>query len=210
MPDVVGVTSRMLIVFAPQVVLYGMSVVLYGLLQAYRRFSGADAGAGDRQPYRHCRLPGLRAAGQGTAAFQPAALGRARPIGRHDAGRSRPGRRSPGSDVAAAPALATDPAVPGRGCAPRERPGDRRRHRTCRLRRVEHRVHHPGQRARDDRRGGGLQLCLAGVQLGVHGAGVSIAISAFPVLSARAGAVFDQTCAGSTRAVVLARGSAPR
>jgi putative peptidoglycan lipid II flippase len=38
--DVVATTSSMLEVFAPQVVLYGLSVVLFGLLQAYRRFAG--------------------------------------------------------------------------------------------------------------------------------------------------------------------------
>src|SRR5262249_7324091 len=32
---------------------------------------------------------------------------------------------------------------------------------------------------------------------------VSIAVSAFPVLSARDGEVFDRTCAGSTRAIML-------
>jgi putative peptidoglycan lipid II flippase len=37
--DVVAATGRMLEVFAPQVVLYGVSVVLFGLLQAYRRFT---------------------------------------------------------------------------------------------------------------------------------------------------------------------------
>jgi peptidoglycan biosynthesis protein MviN/MurJ (putative lipid II flippase) len=35
-----GVGARMLIVFAPQVLLYGLAVVLYGILQSYRRFSG--------------------------------------------------------------------------------------------------------------------------------------------------------------------------
>ena len=38
--EVVASTSSMLEVFAPQVVLYGLSVVLFGLLQAYRRFAG--------------------------------------------------------------------------------------------------------------------------------------------------------------------------
>ena len=38
--DVVAATSRMLVVFAPQIILSGLSVVLYGLLQAYRRFAG--------------------------------------------------------------------------------------------------------------------------------------------------------------------------
>jgi putative peptidoglycan lipid II flippase len=34
----------MLVVFAPQILLYGISVVLYGLLQAYRRFAGPTLG----------------------------------------------------------------------------------------------------------------------------------------------------------------------
>ncbi len=38
--DVVAATSSMLTVFSPQVLLYGLSVVLFGLLQAYRRFVG--------------------------------------------------------------------------------------------------------------------------------------------------------------------------
>jgi putative peptidoglycan lipid II flippase len=38
--DVVATTTSMLQVFAPQVILYGLSVVLFGLLQAYRRFTG--------------------------------------------------------------------------------------------------------------------------------------------------------------------------
>jgi len=36
----VSTTSGILVVFAPQIVLYGLSVVLFGLLQAYRRFGG--------------------------------------------------------------------------------------------------------------------------------------------------------------------------
>ena len=38
--SVVATTSTMLEVFAPQIILYGLSVVLFGLLQAYRRFTG--------------------------------------------------------------------------------------------------------------------------------------------------------------------------
>jgi putative peptidoglycan lipid II flippase len=37
--DVVATTTRMLQVFAPQVLLYGLSVVLFGMLQAFRRFT---------------------------------------------------------------------------------------------------------------------------------------------------------------------------
>jgi putative peptidoglycan lipid II flippase len=33
-------TSRLVVMFAPQIFLYGMSVVLFGLLQAYRKFTG--------------------------------------------------------------------------------------------------------------------------------------------------------------------------
>ncbi len=35
----VGTTAQMITVFAPQVVLYGLAVVLYGILQAHRRFT---------------------------------------------------------------------------------------------------------------------------------------------------------------------------
>jgi peptidoglycan biosynthesis protein MviN/MurJ (putative lipid II flippase) len=35
-----GVGTRMLIVFAPQVLLYGLAVVLYGILQSHRKFGG--------------------------------------------------------------------------------------------------------------------------------------------------------------------------
>jgi putative peptidoglycan lipid II flippase len=38
--EMVGATGLMLEVFAPQVVLYGLSVVIFGMLQAYRRFTG--------------------------------------------------------------------------------------------------------------------------------------------------------------------------
>src|SRR4051812_35245705 len=36
----VGVAARLLVVFAPQVVLYGIGIVLTGVLQAHRRFAG--------------------------------------------------------------------------------------------------------------------------------------------------------------------------
>jgi putative peptidoglycan lipid II flippase len=42
--DMINATGHMLAVFAPQVLLYGLSVVLYGLLQAYRRFAGPTLG----------------------------------------------------------------------------------------------------------------------------------------------------------------------
>jgi putative peptidoglycan lipid II flippase len=36
----VTLTGHMLVVFAPQILLYGLAVVLYGILQAHRRFAG--------------------------------------------------------------------------------------------------------------------------------------------------------------------------
>ena len=44
--DVVAATSHMLVVFAPQALLYGLSVVLYGLLQSHRRFAAPAIGPG--------------------------------------------------------------------------------------------------------------------------------------------------------------------
>jgi putative peptidoglycan lipid II flippase len=38
--EAVAVGSRMLAVFAPQILLYGLAVVLYGILQAHRKFTG--------------------------------------------------------------------------------------------------------------------------------------------------------------------------
>ncbi len=37
--DLLPIASRMLAVFAPQILLYGLAVVLYGILQAHRRFA---------------------------------------------------------------------------------------------------------------------------------------------------------------------------
>jgi putative peptidoglycan lipid II flippase len=37
--DMVTLGARMLVVFAPQILLYGLAVVLYGILQAHRRFA---------------------------------------------------------------------------------------------------------------------------------------------------------------------------
>ncbi|HTT92410.1 MAG TPA: lipid II flippase MurJ [Acidimicrobiales bacterium] len=44
--DMVATTSNMLRVFAPQALLYGLSVVLYGLLQSYRKFAAPSIGPG--------------------------------------------------------------------------------------------------------------------------------------------------------------------
>jgi putative peptidoglycan lipid II flippase len=44
--DVVTVTGNMLQAFAPQALFYGLSVILYGLLQSYRRFAAPSIGPG--------------------------------------------------------------------------------------------------------------------------------------------------------------------
>jgi putative peptidoglycan lipid II flippase len=44
--DVIAVTREMLVAFSPQALLYGLSVVLYGLLQSYRRFAAPSLGPG--------------------------------------------------------------------------------------------------------------------------------------------------------------------
>ena len=44
--NVVATTGNMLVVFGPQALLYGLSVVLYGLLQSYRRFAAPSIGPG--------------------------------------------------------------------------------------------------------------------------------------------------------------------
>ena len=44
--DMIAVTHEMLVVFAPQALLYGLSVVLSGLLQSYRRFAAPSIGPG--------------------------------------------------------------------------------------------------------------------------------------------------------------------
>ncbi|MGH3175162.1 MAG: lipid II flippase MurJ, partial [Streptosporangiaceae bacterium] len=38
-PAMVALGTRLLIVFAPQILLYGLAVVLYGILQAHRKFT---------------------------------------------------------------------------------------------------------------------------------------------------------------------------
>lgn len=44
--DMVATTGDMLRVFAPQALFYGLSVVLYGMLQSYRRFAAPSIGPG--------------------------------------------------------------------------------------------------------------------------------------------------------------------
>ena len=60
--------ADMIRVFAPQVPLYGIGIVLAGVLQAHRRFLAAALAPLLLQPRRHRRLPAVRRAGARAAA----------------------------------------------------------------------------------------------------------------------------------------------
>jgi len=169
--DVVAATGNMLVVFAPQALLYGLSVVLYRLLQSYRRFAAPSIGPGiSNLVLIACYL-----------AFVP--LNKGRPLAGlpitaelvlsagTTLGIAERGPRGRAADVAAAPAVAACPAVPARGGAPGGRPGARRLRRARRHRAGQCRGHRPGQRARGDRRDRLVQLRLAGVYLRIRGPG---------------------------------------
>jgi putative peptidoglycan lipid II flippase len=201
--DVVNATGNMLVVFAPQALLYGLSVVLYGLLQAYRRFTAPSVG------------PAISSLVVIAAylAFVPLAKGL--PLAR------LPLRAelvlSVGTTLGVA-ALVVVAVVPTWRLRLRIRP-------TLRL--------PPGiaRRAGGLAIVGVIDLIVSDLSSVVaitlangHGQtgaivlynyawqaytsvfgvlAMSIIISTFPVLAARAGPVFDRTCAGSTRAVLL-------
>lgn len=202
--DVVATTAGMLRVFAPQVVLYGLSVVLFGLLQAYRRFAG----------YALSPVISSMVLIASYLAFAP--LGGGLPLARLPVTAQLV--LSVGTTMSIA-ALVLVAAVPTWRLHLRLRPALR---------------FPPGvgRRAGGLAMVGVVELVAADMSALVaialangHGAtgalvlytyasqvfnsiysvlAVSIVLSVFPVLSARGGQVFDRTCAGSTRAVVLA------
>jgi putative peptidoglycan lipid II flippase len=202
--DVVATTAGMLRVFAPQVVLYGLSVVLFGLLQAYRRFAG----------YALAPVISSMVLIASYLAFAP--LGRGVPLARLPMTAQLV--LSVGTTMAIA-ALVLAAAVPAWRLRLRLRPALR---------------FPPGvvRRAGGLAMVGVVEIiasdmaALVAIALangrGTTGAlvlfnyayqvftsinsvlAVSIVVSVFPVLAARDGQVFDGTCAGSTRAVVLA------
>jgi len=201
--DVVGTTSSMLAVFAPQIVLYGVSVVLYGLLQAYRRFTAPALG------------PAISSLVVIGAYFAFASLDKGLPLARLSL--SAELVLSVGTTLGVA-ALVLVALIPTWRLHLRLRP-------TLRF------PDGVARRAGGLAMVGVIELAAYDVAnivfialangRGTTGAVVvfnyafqaytsvyavlalSIAISAFPVLSAREGPVFDQTCAGSTRAVIL-------
>jgi putative peptidoglycan lipid II flippase len=201
---VVATTAGMLRVFAPQVVLYGLAVVLFGLLQAYRRFGG----------YALSPVIATMVLTASYLAFAP--LGRGLPLSRLPVAAQLVLSVGTTMSIAALVVVASVPAW--------------RLH--LRLRPALRFPPGVGRRAGGLAMVGVVELvagdisALVAIALangrGATGAlvlytyasqvfnsiyavlAVSIVLSAFPVLSARDGQVFDDTCAGSTRAVVLA------
>ena len=201
--DTVYVTGNMLQVFAPQALLYGLSVVLYGLLQAYRRFTAPTIGpAISSLVLISCYL-----------AFVP--LDRGLPFGRLPLSAELALSAGTTLGIAALVLVAV--------------PSTWRLH--LRLRPTLRFPPGVARRASGLAVVGVIELIIIDVASVVsitlaNGRGetgaiviynyasqvfnsisavlvLSIVVSAFPVLSAREGPVFDRTCAGSTRAVLL-------
>jgi putative peptidoglycan lipid II flippase len=202
--DVVATTGSMLRVFAPQAVLYGLSVILFGLLQAYRRFTGyALAPLISSLVLIACYL-----------AFAP--LGKGLPLARLP--ESAQLELSVGTTIGIA-ALVVVALVPVRRLHLRLRPTLRFPPGTARragglvmvgmAEIVVQEIATVAVIALANGLGATGALVLYGYGFQVFNSlnavlALSIVLSAFPVLSARDGGVFDRTCAGSTRAVVLA------
>ncbi len=201
--DVINATGHMLQVFAPQVILYGLSVVLYGLLQAYRRFIGPTLG------------PAISSVVVIVACLAFVPLGHGLPLS--ELPLSAELVLSVGTTLGIA-ALVVVGAVPTWRLHLRLRPAWR---------------FPPGvaRRAGGLALVGVAEIVVVDLSSVVsitlangHGStgaivifnyasqvfssvsavlAISVVISAFPVLSARDGSAFDRTCAGSTRAVLL-------
>ena len=201
--DTIAVTGDMLRVFAPQALLYGLSVVLYGLLQSYRRFAAPSIGPGiSSLVLIACYL-----------AFVP--LNNGRPLAQ--------------IPVTAELVLAVGTTLGIAALVVVALPSTRRLH--LRLRPVFRFPPGVARRAGGLALVGVIELIVidvAGVVTialangrGDTGAivlfnytsqvfstvsailALSIVVSAFPVLSAREGPDFDRTSAGSTRAILL-------
>jgi putative peptidoglycan lipid II flippase len=205
----VATASRMLAVFAPQILLYGLAVVLFGILQAYRRFTAPAVApvlssivvitaylvfvplGGDH--VRH--LTGLPIAAElmlsvgttaGVAALAVTALGPAWRLGL----RLRPALRFPPGIARRAVALA----AAGLAALTAQ---------DISVLVVTRLANGQGGSGAVVLYGYGWQVFTAAYAV----LAIPIAISAFPVLSARRGPEFDGTAAGSARAVLLASGA---
>jgi putative peptidoglycan lipid II flippase len=202
--DMVTTTASMLRVFSPQALLYGLSVVFFGLLQAYRRFAGyALAPAISSLVLIACYL-----------AFAP--LGKGLPLGRLPL--SAELVLSLGTTVGIA-ALVVVAAVPTWRLHLRLRPelrfppGVARRAGGLAMVGVVEIIASDAAAvvviALANGRGPTGALVIFNYASQVFATlnavlALSITLSAFPVLASRDGPALDRACAGSTRAVVLA------
>ncbi len=202
--DVVASTGSMLRVFAPQIILYGLSVVLFGLLQAYRRFTApALAPMVSSLVVIACYL-----------AFVP--LSNGLPLARLPL--SAELVLSVGTTLGVA-ALVVVALVPTWRLHLRFRPALRFPPGVARMAGglaivgvidlIANDVSTVVAIALANGRGTTGAIVIFNYAWQAFSSlnavlAVSISISAFPVLSARDGPVFDRTCAGSTRAVLLA------
>jgi putative peptidoglycan lipid II flippase len=202
--EVVSTTASMLRIFAPQALLYGLSVVLFGLLQAYRRFAA------------YALAPLVSSLVVIASCFAFAALARGAPLGRVPALAQLV--LSVGATLGVA-AMVLVAFVPTWRLRLRLRPALRlpagigRRAGGLALvgifEMVATEISAVVGISLANGRGATGALVLVSYASQVFATlnavlALSISISAFPVLSARDGPVFDRTCAGSTRAVVLA------
>jgi putative peptidoglycan lipid II flippase len=202
--DLVAITANMLRVFAPQAPLYGLTVVLFGLLQAYRRFAG----------YALAPLVSSLVLIASYLAFAP--LGRGLPLSRLSS--SAQLILSVGATLAVA-AMVLVGLVPTWRLRLRLRPAfrfppgvARRAGGLVAVGLIEvafQQVSAVAVIALANGRGETGALVMFNYASQVFNSlnavlALSIVLSAFPVLSARDGSVFDRTCAGSTRAVALA------
>jgi putative peptidoglycan lipid II flippase len=202
--DVVATTATMLRVFAPQAALYGLSVVLFGLLQAHRRFAG------------YALAPLVSSLVMIAAFLIFAPVGKGLPLSQLPV--SAELILAVGTTLGVA-SLAVVGMVPARRLRLRLRPTLRFPAGTARrasglvmvglAEMVVQEISSIVVIALANGRGSTGALVMFGyasqVFYSVNAVLVlAIVVSAFPVLSTRDGSEFDRTCAGSTRAVVLA------
>lgn len=201
--QVVATTASMLRVFAPQALLYGLSVVLFSLLQAYRRFAG------------YALAPAVNSLLLIAAYLAFVPLSKGLPLGRLPV--SAQLMLSVGTTVGVA-AMVVVALVPTRRLRLRMRPALRLPAGVARRAGGLVMVGMIEVVANDVASVVAITLANG---LGTTGAlvifnysnqvfftlngvlAVSVVLSAFPVLSARDGPNFDRTCASSTRSVLL-------
>ncbi len=201
--DVVATTGRMLVIFAPQVLLSGLSVVLYGLLQAYRRFAAPALG------------PAISSLVVISAYLAFGSLDKGLPLARVPLSAELVLSVGTTLGVAALVVVALPPTWrlhlsfrPALRFPPGVAPRASGLALIGVIEIVAFDLSTVVALALANGRGTTGAVVLLNYAWQVFGSvnavlALSVTISAFPVLSARDGPVFDQTCAGSTRAVLL-------